>query len=472
MVGITSYGAHVPIYRLSRSELARAWMGGAAKGERAVANFDEDSVTMGVAAALDCLNGTDPTLVDGLYFASTTSPFQEKQVSPIITTAANMRRDVFGGDFTESLRSGTEALRAAFDAVKAGSAKKVLVVASDSRLGEPKSESEQAFGDGAAAIMVGDSNVIASIEGIYAHSNEVYDTWRTAHDHAVKSWEDRFVLEQGYMRNIQEAASGISKKYGLELKDFSKVVYYAPDDRRHSEVAVALRLGKDQVQDPMFDRLGNTGSAFALMMLVAALEKAKAGDRILLLNYGAGADAFVFQVTGEIEKEKGKGHKGIKGCLASKMPLPNYETYIRFRELMPVEQQRRPTIVSSAVSLWRNREWILGANASRCRRCGKHQFPPQRVCLRCQSKDDFDLVPFSRWKGKLFTFSKDNLALCPDPPVVLSIADFEEKVRFYSRMTDRDPNKVEVGMPLEMTFRKMHEGGGYPNYFWKIMPIR
>ena len=38
------------------------------------------------------------------------------------------------------------------------------------------------------------------------------------------------------------------------------------------------------------------------MVLVAALEEAKPGDRILFANYGNGADAFVLQVTDQIEK--------------------------------------------------------------------------------------------------------------------------------------------------------------------------
>jgi len=470
MVGITSYGAYIPIYRLSRSELARAWGGGAASGERSVANWDEDSITMGVAATLDCLRGIDHKLVDGLYFATTTSPFKESQCSTILTTATNMRRDVFTGDFANSLRSGTIALKAAIDAVKAGSAKRTLVVASDNRLGEPKSEYERLLGDGAAAIMVGDTDVAASIEGIYSHSDEIYDTWRTAKDDAVKMWEDRFILTRGYELNLREAVSGITNKYGLQMQDFARVVYYAPDERRHREMARELGLDKGQAQEPMFDRLGNTGCAFAMMMLVAALEEAKPGDKILFVNYGNGADAFILQVTEQIENIRDR--RGVKGYLASRMQLPNYESYIRFRDLMPVEMQRRPPVVSSAVQLWRGRDWILGANASRCRRCGKHQFPPQRICLGCQSKDDFDLVDISGWKGELFTFAKDNLALCPDPPVIMSIVNLEGKVRFYARMTDRDPEKVEVGMPLELTFRKMHEGAGFPNYFWKPRPIR
>ena len=44
MAGITSFGAYVPIYRLNREILAQVW-GGKGKGEKAVANADEDSLT-------------------------------------------------------------------------------------------------------------------------------------------------------------------------------------------------------------------------------------------------------------------------------------------------------------------------------------------------------------------------------------------------------------------------------------------
>ena len=59
MVGITSYGAYVPRYRLSRKAIfaAMGWFNAAtaavARGEKAVANYDEDSITMTVAAATD-----------------------------------------------------------------------------------------------------------------------------------------------------------------------------------------------------------------------------------------------------------------------------------------------------------------------------------------------------------------------------------------------------------------------------------
>ena len=82
MVGITSYGAYVPWHRLTRSEIARAWGKAAPPGEKAVAYYDEDSLTMAVAAAMDCTTGIDLKNIDGLYFASTTSPGYREQIPP------------------------------------------------------------------------------------------------------------------------------------------------------------------------------------------------------------------------------------------------------------------------------------------------------------------------------------------------------------------------------------------------------
>ena len=74
MIGIVSYGAYIPKYRLSRDLIAQAWGSASSGGEKAIANFDEDTITMAVEAAFDCLANTIPQKVDGLFFASTTPP--------------------------------------------------------------------------------------------------------------------------------------------------------------------------------------------------------------------------------------------------------------------------------------------------------------------------------------------------------------------------------------------------------------
>ena len=60
-------------------------------------------------------------------------------------------------DFSGSLRGGTNALKAAMDAVNSGSAKNILVCASDVRLGYPMGNYEVSFGDGAAALLIGNT---------------------------------------------------------------------------------------------------------------------------------------------------------------------------------------------------------------------------------------------------------------------------------------------------------------------------
>ena len=113
MIGITSYGAYIPVYRLSRDEIARAWGTTAMGGEKAVANSDEDSLTMAVEAVIDCLNGLDRQKIDGLYFASTTPPYREKQCASILSCAIDLSREIFTADFCNSLRAGISALSAA-----------------------------------------------------------------------------------------------------------------------------------------------------------------------------------------------------------------------------------------------------------------------------------------------------------------------------------------------------------------------
>lgn len=470
--GIESYGAYVPIYRLSREEISKVWGSWAGKGEKSVANADEDSITMGVAAALDCMKGADMASVDGLYFASTSAPYREKQSASIIAAALDLRREVFTSDFCNSLGSGAGALKAACDAVNAGSAQKVLVVASDCRLPAPNSAFEPLLGDGAAAMLVSKDNVIAKIEASYNVSSDFLDIWRRDRgDTYVRTWEDRFIVQKGYLAHMTEAVSGLLKKCNLAPKDISRAAYYGPDAKSHKSMGAKLGLEQDQIQDPMFDVMGNTGAAFFMMVLVAAFEKAKAGDRILCASYGDGADAWSLQITDRMGV--GMDRRGMERHLASKMMLTNYGKYLRFRDLMEWEGTPVPPVESSDNVFYREERALFRGYGQKCEACGHVQFPPQRICMWCQEKDQFDEVKIVDKKGKLFTFSLDERAVFSlDLPNVLVIVDLEGGGRIYNQATDRDPKKLKVGMDMEFTFRKFHEGSGFHNYSWKLQPVR
>jgi hydroxymethylglutaryl-CoA synthase len=472
MIGITSYGAYVPFFRLSRDLMAKAWGRGSIGGERSVANNDEDSATMAVEAAFDCLQGKDRKDLGGLYFASTTAPYREKEISSLVAATVDLPGEIRTADFGNSLRAGAAGLRSAFDAVGSGSVQDLLVAAADCRLGYPQSDHEQSFGDGAAALLVGNSGVLAALEGHYAVSNEMMDVWRNAGDEFVRTWEGRWVLGEGYSALTEQAVKGLMKKKGIDAKGITLAAIPAPDGRTHRRMVQALGLDKSQVVDPLLGNVGDCGAGQPLMLLVAALETAKPGDTILMAAYGNGAEAFLFKVTGEIKRIKDR--RGIKGWLNSKLPLATYEKYLSYRGILETQPGDPFRLLPSATAYWRDVGSILRFHGSKCRSCGTLAYPIQRVCYTCRAKDSFDEVRLSDHKARVFTFSLDNLAgRSDDPMVVQSVVESEvDKARIYCMMTDCQPKEVRVDMPVEFTFRRIYEGAGFQNYFWKCRPVR
>ena len=90
----------------------------------------------------------------------------------------------------------------------------------------------------------------------------------------------------------------------------------------------------------------------------------------------------------------------------------------------------------------------------------------------CQTKDQFDPYTFYDKPAKVFSFSHDYVVQSVDPPTTVTFVDFEGGGRLMCDMTDRDPADIVVGMPLEMSFRKLYYVGGIYNYWWKCQPVR
>jgi hydroxymethylglutaryl-CoA synthase len=312
------------------------------------------------------------------------------------------------------------------------------------------------------------------VEGHHSISSELYDVWRLDKDTYVQSWEDRFIIERGYTENMEKAISGLLQEKALSAQDISKAVLYAPTSR--AQQGLARRLGfdaKTQLQDLLIGDLGNSGCAHALLMLVAALEEAKAGDKILLASYGSGCDAFLLSVTEEIQKTSAN-RRGVRVHLDSKRSLSSYVRYLSYRGLLEAQPGEPFRLFPAATTSWRERNWAIRMHGSKCKNCGVVAFPIERVCYNCRSKDNFEEVRLSDRKARVFTFTLDNLAGRSDDPTIPQIGvEFDyESARTYLPMTDCDPSQVTVDMPVEMTFRKLYEGGGMYNYFWKCRPVR
>ncbi len=471
MVGIKSFSAYIPFFRLSRKEIAQFWNGFPGKGEKAVANFDEDSITMAVESSMNCISGFDTAQIDELYFASTSSPYKEKQASALISTALDLRKDVFTVDLAGSLRSGMSAVKTAVNSIKAGSANDVLVCASDIRLGFPKGSYEMDFGDGGAALLLGKDKVVAQIVDTYSVADEINDIWRSDKDTFVLAWEERFVREKGYLRVLVETASAAMKKFGLEPKDISKAVLYAPNGKLISGAARKLGFDmKTQVQDTLYAQMGNTGTALAPMLLAAALETAKPGDKILWAGYGDGSDVMLLEVTDEIKNYKVK--RSVEKQLNEKKMI-TYQKFLSWRELLQSDPPARPPLEKpSAVSLWRDSRKGLSLTGVKCLNCGTPQYPSQRVCFKCKTKDQFERYRFADKLGKLVTFSHDNLAPSLDPPTTVGAVDYEGGGRVMTEITDREMEEIKVDMSVRMSFRRFRVVGSIYDYWWKGTPVR
>ncbi len=468
MIGISRYGAYIPPTRLSLRAIGGGVDAGQGGPEKATAWNDEDAITMAVAAGRHCLRDCARERVDGLFFASTTHVYHEKQAAALIARALDLDRNIQSADFSHSLRAGTTALRSACDAVKAGTSRNVLVIASDCRMAAPGSPMEAHLGDGAVAFLVSDEHVIAQIQDGYSISDEIVDVWRGEGEPFSHSWEDRFVIQEGYVPRISEVLEGLLAKTQRTLNDYQRVILYGPDQRNHALAIRSLGVDSERVQDPLFGRVGNTGAAFANMQLAQSLEVARPGDRILLANYGDGAEAISLEITKEIENIDDT--RGVSWHLDRRRPVLNYDRYLKARGLGSREWPSVNGPGLSATVHFRERDDNLSFRGQQCRKCQSVQFPNQRVCERCFAKDAFDPARLADRVGSVVTYTLDYFFPTPDPPTIVAVVEIDG-ARVHLQIVDCPPEDVRIGMPVEFSFRRIHEAGGRPNYYWKGIPV-
>ena len=465
-VGIVAFGCYIPSTRLPLALIhgGRAKEGGP---QKAVAGFDEDAITLAVAAGIECLTGVDRATVDGLYLATTSSPFREKQAAAFVAKALDLRADVATIDFTGTLRAGAGALAAARDAVRVDPGRRILVIATDARLPAPRSPLEMNTGDAAAAFLIGAGAVRATIGTSCAHSDEIYDVWRSEHDAYLRAWEDRFNVMHGYSDNLLAACRGLFERTGTGAGDYTKAVWGGPDARSLAGAGRQAGFAPGQLQDALFGKVGNCGAAFTPLLLVAALETAAAGDRLLAGFYGDGAEMVVIDVVAGGDPPR----RGVGWHLGRGRALRTYDSYLKSRHLDVSEHDRRGGEGVPATVHYRERDADISFHGQRCTQCGTLHFPACRVCYVCYARDAFEPVRLSDRGGRVLSYSFDYFFPSPEPPVIVGMCEVDNGARVYMQMTDADTGALRCDLPVEFVFRKIHDAGNKPNYFWKSRPL-
>ncbi len=477
MRGIISFGGYIPKPRLDRMAIYEqmGWMVPAlvmtAQGERSFCNWDEDALTMAVAAGRDCLVGVDRAAVDTCYVASTTLPFADRSAAAVVKTALNLRDDLRSGDFTTSQRAGTAALRAALEDASG----RVLVTAADQRQTKAATFYEMWYGDGAASVLVGDEGVVAEYLGGHTVTHDFVPHYRGAGKDTDYTWEERWVRDEGYAKIIPEAVNGLLAKLDLTMDDVDRLAFPCFFKAEHRKIAKKLGASPDAVVDNLHEVCGETGAAHPLVLMVKALEEAKPGDRILVAGFGQGCDAMLFRVTDAITALAPR--TGVTGALAAGKKTKAYTKFLAFRGLLETDTGIRgeaPTQTAMTV-LWRRRDLLTGFVGGKCTECGTPQIPRMEICVNpdCRASGSQEPCAFADREARVKSFTGDLLAVTLDPPAIYGMVEFVEGGRLMADFTDCVLGDVHVGQPVRFVFRKRltDKERGFSGYFWKAVPL-
>jgi 3-hydroxy-3-methylglutaryl CoA synthase len=479
MAGISAFGAYLPRRRLVREVIADAneWynpaLRGQARGARVIAGWDEDALTQALEAIRLCVPEAARESIDGLYIASTTLPFADRQNAGIVSTALSLREDLAARDIGGSLRAGTSALLDALAAVQAEFERAPVVCATDRRKARPASMQEMHFGDAAVALQVGRHDGIAKYLGGASITVDFVDHYRATHDTFDHHWEERWIREEGYGQIVPRAVTAALAKVGLHADVIDRLIVAAPNPAFAASVAKKTGIAPAAVADLLREGCGDTGAAHPLLLFSQALEQATPGQYIMLVGVGQGCDVLLFRATEQVLAARKPATLAQR--LAAGQIERNYVRYLTINHHLDVAKTKNSERNNEAALsvLYRQRHTLLGLVGGKCRSCGTPQFPKARLCANCREVDSQDPYNLADREATVLSWSADNLAYTIEPPQYYGLIAFAGGGRLLASFTDCEPGSVAPGTLVRMVFRikDFDERHGVPRYFWKATPM-
>jgi hydroxymethylglutaryl-CoA synthase len=451
--GIGSWGVYLPFWRLERKAIGSALGAPAGRGSRTVASYDEDTTTLGVEAARRAQSAAGVPPAEHLFFSTPEPSYQDKTNATTIHAALGLPQRAGAYDLVGSVRSAVAALTTAVDA---GRNHPTLAVISEVRTGLAGGADERDSGDGAVAFTCVPDGAALELVGRASASEEFLDRWRVPGEQSSHQWEERFG-EQAYVPLAQAAFADAHTRAVRAIKS-------------------SLGVAKEASPPDHSVAVGNLGAAQLGVGLADVLERATPGQVVVTLQLADGADALVWRTTDRLPAAQAAHREAGQATMAEQVASGNsdlsYAAFLTWRGQLHREPPRRPEPGRpGAPNMLRSEGWKYGFNASQCRNCGFRHLPPTRVCLRCKSVDQMEPERLADVEGTVATFTIDYLAFSLSPPTVGVVVDFDGGGRFRCELTDCDPDAVDIGMRVQMTFRRFYTADGIHNYFWKARPL-
>ena len=342
MVGIITYGAYIPRYRIKVEEIARVWganaaeiSGGLGVFEKAVPDYDENTATFAVEAARAALarRAVDVSEIRAVYVGSESHPYAVKPTAVTVGEAIGATPVMTAADYEFACKAGTAAIQTSMGLVASGMMKYSVAIGADTAQGAPGDALEYTAAAGGAAYIIGNDDPIAEINDTCSFTSDTPDFWRREGEDYPRHG-GRFSGEPGYFKHVESAAKMMMERRGTRPSDYDYAVFHQPNAKFPQKAAKTLGFTPEQIKTGLLaPRLGNTYSGAVPLGLAAILDVAKPGDRIFVTSYGSGAgsDAFDITVTEAIlDKIDRSKAPSVESMLAKKKYL-DYAVYARHK---------------------------------------------------------------------------------------------------------------------------------------------
>jgi hydroxymethylglutaryl-CoA synthase len=339
--GIVSYGAYVPRYRITPTEIGRVWgTDGAAMGaglavkRKSVPAPDEDTITISTEALRTALirGAIDPQEIGAIYVGSESHPYAVKPTATVVAQAVGATPNLTAADFEFACKAGTAAIQTCLGLVGAQMVRYGVAIGSDTSQGAPGDALEYSASAGGAAFVIGRERVIAKVRHTVSYTTDTPDFWRREGQH-YPSHGGRFTGEPAYFRHVTECAHRMMEQAGTTPKSYAHVVFHQPNGKFPQRVGKQLGFTDEQMRYGLVTPyIGNTYSGAALIGLANVLDVAKPGDQVLMVGYGSGAgsDAFDLLITDEIARYDRTYGTPVQEFLDGGVEIP-YAVYAKFR---------------------------------------------------------------------------------------------------------------------------------------------
>ena len=475
MVGIHRLSAYLPKLRLQRSAIheAHRWLApglaSQSTGERTLAFWDEDAVTMGVEAARRVLDQSNLSKdkIDKVIFASTTAPFSDRKNASIIHAALQLPGTCQAIDMGGAHRAGLEALHCALEESKTS-----LVVAADRPVARAASVDEMVYSDGASAAVISSDDPILELIGSASTSVDFVDHYRQSNQRFGHKWEDRWVREEGYLKIMPPIVGRAIESAGISPDQIDYFIMPCPIANVGVAVAKACAIGVNAHCDYLYDVCGDIGTGHAALMMANAIEKASVGGIVLLAQFGQGASVLVFRVTAAIANASANN---VRKVINHGVKESNYSKLLIFNDLLPWERgMRSEADTKTALSVsHRYNSALMGLVGSRCRETGVVQFPPSAIGVdgSLPEKGTYDPYPLADKGGRVSSHTLDALAYSMHPPSCYGLVDINGGGRLMMDFTDVDAAEIREGYAVRFCFRikDFDHQRGFRRYFWKAV---